>query len=154
MDLRRININLNGSPTPPLADDSEEIVELENKMGFRLPSEYIGFLKTHDGGHPEIGSIILGEEDPANIFDVDWFYSASNPAIKNLSEAIDEWKPVLGDGALPFGQDAGGNQFYLNLSDKAPAVWLLLHDQEGKKIKIADNFSTFISMLQENPDFI
>ncbi|WP_090313481.1 SMI1/KNR4 family protein [Duganella sp. CF517] len=153
MDVKRININLNGLPTPPLAD-SEKIKELEKKIKLKLPRDYRQFLQIHDGGHPEIGSVIIDQNELTNIFDVDWFYSIANSKIKSIFEAIEQWKPVLGNEALPFAQDGGGNQFYLNLKSNEETVWLLLHDQNNKTIKIADNFAAFISLLQDNPDFI
>jgi hypothetical protein len=54
---------------------------------------------------------------------------------------------------LPFARDAGDNQFYLNLTDPVPTVWIYLHDT-NERIKLAEGLADFISRLTVNPDFI
>lgn len=107
-----------------------------------------------DGRHPEIGSFRPQAERPGNSFSIDWFYTFSNPDIENINIALDGWSKVLGSMALPIARDAGGNQFYLNLNDAVPSVWLYLNDENGGKVKLADSLEEFLSALTINPDFI
>lgn len=112
-------------------------------------------MKRADGGHPEIGCFRpLGSGVPGNLFSVDWFYSLANPAIENVRVAFAMWSSLLGEKTLPLGADGGGNQIYLQLSEAESSVWLYLHDEGGKRVKIANNLEDFIDSLELNPDFI
>jgi hypothetical protein len=89
-----------------------------------------------------------------NIFDIDCFYSVANPKLESIKSALEKYGKLLGPKSLPIAEDGGGNQFYLSLSTQPSSVWLYLHDEGGRRIKLANSFEEFISGLFSNPDHI
>ncbi len=155
MNVERLNINVNGTLSVGFDGDESLLLRLESIAGGKLPSDYITFLKQVNGGHPEVGSFYpLGNDRENNIFDVDWFYSVDNPNVKTLEDAFSAWGNIIGRSCLPIGRDGGDNQIYLSLDHTTSSVWLYLHDENCKKIKLADSFTQFIDGLIQNPDFI
>lgn len=154
MNLKRLNINVNGIPASEFVGTDHLFNNVAARVGVPLPKAYIDFIREVDGGHPEIGSFFPQGETTTNSFSVDWFYSFSNPNIESINIALDGWGKILGSMALPIARDAGGNQFFLNLSDAVPSVWVYLHDENGEKIKLADSFEEFLAKLTINPDLI
>jgi len=154
MNIERLNINVRGSPVVGFLGGDEAINELASSVGEKIPEAYKSFLRFADGGHPEVGCFYLHGSDVNNGFDVDWFYSVANPAVELVKNVLKNWGGILGDGMLPIGCDGGGNLIYLDLSSDASSVWLYLHDEDKKRLKVADSFEQFIDGLTVNPDFI
>jgi hypothetical protein len=154
MDVRRLNINVNGTPSAGFVGSEAMFREVAARVGGSLPQDYIDFIREADGGHPEIGCFFSKGVGNGNPFSIDWFYSFSNPDIENINSALDGWGEQVGANCLPIARDAGGNQFYLELTKENPAVWLYLHDESGARILLAESFEKFISALTVNPDFI
>lgn len=154
MDIGRLNININGIASTGFNGNHAVFEEIGTRLGILIPDDYVSFIRTVDGGHPEIGSFVVPGSSPENFFDVSWFYSFANPQVENIQRAIDRWANVLGPRNLPIGKDGGGNQIYLNFNEPVVSVWLYLHDENGAKIKVADSFEAFIAGLTANPDFI
>lgn len=153
MNLDRINININGNPSPPLSDAREKITVLEDQLGAKLPHDYITLLSKHDGGHPEVGCFNTKENNSEG-FEIAWFYAFSNPKIENIFTAYAKWFPELGKSALPIGRDGGGNQIYFDFGEAPPSIWIFLHDGNMKRLRVADNLGEFIDSLYIDPDFI
>jgi hypothetical protein len=154
VDINRLNINVNGIPTSGFVGSDDLFNNVAARVGVPLPKEYIDFIRESDGGHPEVGSFFPQGEGTEGSFSIDWFYTFSNPNVENINTALDGWGKVLGKMILPIARDGGGNQFCLNLIDAVLSVWLYLHDEKGKPVKLADSFEEFISVLTINPDFI
>lgn len=154
MNLEKLNINVNGKPSLGFNGSSLIIEEIEAMIGFSLPKSYLDFINRVDGGHPEVGSFYPKGGSSENSFTVDWFYSFANPNIENIKSAINGWGELVGKQALPIGRDAGGNQIYLAVDQSSTSVWLLLHDENDKRVKLAESLEEFISGLTINPDFI
>lgn len=155
MNLERLNINVNGTPSPRFSGDDSLFERLAGLVGSDLPNDYIQFILNVDGGHPEVGCFRpIDDYNSNNLFDVDRFYSINNPAVESVEDELSKWVSVLGPRNLPIGRDGGGNQIYLNFVDEIPSVWLYLHDEGGAKIKISNSFSEFLDGLFMNPDFI
>jgi len=154
MNVVRLNINVNGiSSAGYVGDDLPS--KLNRLIGRDVPGSYVEFLEQADGGHPEIGCFhVEGDGRKDNLFDVDWFYSVNNPGVESIEGAISLWRETLGSSCLPIGRDGGGNQIYLELGDKVPAVWLYLHDESRVRLKLADSLPIFLDSLISNPDFI
>ena len=153
-NIAELNINCGGKPVAGFTGSGATFEELERLAGDALPAAYVDFIRSADGGHPEVGCFRVPGGEPDNIVEVDWFYSVANPELESIRSALEGFGALLGPGALPIGRDGGGNQFYLLLSSQPPSVWLYLHDEGGKRIKLADCFEEFISGLISNPDFI
>lgn len=151
MNLERLNINIQGKPSVGFIGQDEVV---GSAMYGKAPNSYKKFLRYADGGHPEIGCFFPQGSNSENIFEVDWFYSIANNQIELLSDAQKDWGNLLGYLMAPIGRDGGGNQIYLDLTSDVASVWLYLHDENGKRLKIADSFEQFIDGLIMNPDFI
>ncbi len=155
MNTERLNINVNGVPSPGYSGDKDLFSELASLVNSDIPDVYIEFLTKVNGGHPEIGCFsALDDTSGSNLFDVDWFYSIDNPSVENVKDMLSEWGNVLGPKNLPIGRDGGGNQIYLNLESDNPTVWLYLHDENGAGLKLSNSFTEFLDSLISNPDFI
>lgn len=153
MNLERLNLNFGGEPVKGLRGGDSQLRQLASAVGADLPLGYVAFLRHSDGGHPEIGTFRPEGAAPENKFDVDWFYSLAGPFQHNLMRALKDWGPTLGKGALPIGRDGGGNQIYIDFTRSA-SVWLYLHDEDGKRLRIADGFEQFVAMLEADADLI
>ncbi|NQY38277.1 MAG: SMI1/KNR4 family protein [Alteromonadaceae bacterium] len=152
MNIDRLNINVAGIKSLGFSGD---LSSLESLVGCKLPEVYVEFLNLSNGGHPEINCFELqGDTSGNNLFDVDYFYSIDNPQVENLRDVYVQWKHILGFNNFPIGRDGGGNQIYLDLESEISSVWLYLHDEDNKRLKISDNFTEFLDGLISNPDFI
>ncbi|WP_422527053.1 SMI1/KNR4 family protein [Serratia fonticola] len=151
MNIDRLNINNGGSPTLGFSGDVSLISDIEKTLGFTLPGDYIAMLKQHDGGHPELDTYSLTQD---NTFGVSKFYSIGNPNYETLENAISRWGLVLGKGMLPIARDGGDNQFYLDLNEATPSVWIYLHDENEARVKLANSLEEFIDGLNVNPDYL
>ena len=150
MNIERLGVNFGGKPSGGYGGS----FAISPPVHGIIPHDYISFVRATDGGHPRVGSFKLPGLDERNFFDVDVFYSWEDTRGRSINEAIARWSKILGDNALPIGQDGGGNQIYIDLMNEGESVWICLHDEGCAKIKVANSFGTFISMLCENPDFI
>jgi hypothetical protein len=56
------------------------------------------------------------------------------------------YSEYLGPSAMVIGDDPGGDQIYLQMSDEIPSVWYWMHEEEGS-IKLADDFGSFIDRI-------
>lgn len=154
MDLRRLNINVGGLPSLGYQGDPNVFNHVASLVGARLPSSYLELIRTADGGHPEVGCFFPLGSNPDNLFEIDYFYAFGNSAVERIQDVIEKWGSILGDRTLPIGRDGGGNQIFLDMSAGSETVWLILHDEGMKKIKIAESFESFVDSLIQNPDFI
>ena len=155
MDVARLNINVGGRPSPGFSGDTRDFLEIETLVGGAVPASYVELMRLADGGHPEIGSCHPKDATwGRGLFDLDCFYAVVNPDVENVRDAYARWGKVLGKGALPLGQDGGGNQVYIALSGGAAPVWLHIHDEDGQRFKLSDSLEEIIDSLIPNPDFI
>lgn len=53
-----------------------------------IPCDYIEFIRTADGGHPEVGSFKLPGGNEQNVLSVDVFYSWSDSHGRNIRQAM------------------------------------------------------------------
>lgn len=154
MDLARLNINIGGLPSCGYQGDVSVFDQVALLVGVPLPPSYLELIHTADGGHPEIGCFSPIGADDENMFEIDYFYAFDNLAVERVQDVIEKWTPFLGERTLPIGRDGGGNLIFLDMSSGSETVWIALHDQGMKKIKIAESFESFINSLRANPDFI
>jgi hypothetical protein len=145
-------MNVRGEPCIGFCGDAADFLEVGHSVGGTLPAAYIEFIQAADGGHPENGCFYIPGDDPSNYAVINRFYSFADERIENIRSAISRWGKTLGPRALPIAKDGGGNQFYLNLSDSIPSVWLYLHDEGGARILLSRSFEEFISGLAPIPD--
>ncbi|GLR12988.1 hypothetical protein GCM10007907_17780 [Chitinimonas prasina] len=152
MNFERLNINIGGLPSLGFQGADGVFDQVAALVGAPLPESYLKLIRTADGGHPEVGCFLIPGGNDGNLFEVDHFYAFSNSAAESILDALDKWRGI-GDGTLPIGRDGGGNQIFLDMSTGG-GVWIILHDENMLKIKIAESFEEFIHGLRLNPDFI
>lgn len=150
--ITELNINEGGRPPsrPPATD--EIIREFEVKLEVSLPEAFKILLRSVNGGHPELDSIGGANGQ----FAVNRFYHLTNEdyGTESLWYAAEHWCPILGRKAVPFANDGGGNQFFLDTADSPASVKICLHDTSMKVQPIAVSFESFIDMLEIDPDMI
>ncbi|CAI2160460.1 SMI1 / KNR4 family [Serratia fonticola] len=149
MNIDRLNINNGGTPSPGFNGDVSFFSKIEKVIGFELPSNYIEMLQKQDGGHPELDTFFLTQQ---NSFSVDSFYSIENKEEETLENAISRWGKDLGKGMLPIAKDGGDNQFYLDLNESTPSVWIYLHDENEARVKLTNSLEEFVDGLNIDPD--
>ena len=152
LDIERLNVNMGGEACAGYTGSDALFEKIAAKVGRPLPEAYIRFIRTVDGGCPEVNTFYVEGEDPDNYFGVNGFYSFGEDGYDDIMSAIDDWKIVLGKRAVPIADDGGGNQIYLDMNDAVPSVWLYLHDEDELKLKVADSFEEFIASLMIDPD--
>ena len=151
-DLSELNINEGGRPVSRAAPSKEVFDSFELKTGLKIPVEYQELLRFSNGGHPELDSV----NGPGGQFSVNSFYhlTANIEGSESLWSIVEHWRPSLGSAALPFANDGGGNQFFLDLSTQPSRVRLCVHDEGMRIIEISKSFSDFINSLELDPEMI
>ena len=91
MNLKLLNINVNGIPASGFVGSDDRFDNVAARVGVPLPKEYIDFIREVDGGHPEIGTFFPPGQTMANSLSIDWFYTFSNPCIENINAALNVW---------------------------------------------------------------
>lgn len=151
-DLSELNINEGGKPVIRPAPREALYADFESKTGRRLPAELRGLLQFANGGHPELDSVAGSKGQ----FAVDTFYylTPDDHGPESLWYAVQHWTPILGQDAIPFASDAGGNQFFLDLSINPAVVRFCVHDEGMRIIDISATFESFIDSLEIDLDMI
>lgn len=95
------------------------IAELEDKIGKKLPVEYVNFLERYNGGQPLENKFHIPDCDSDSL--IDHFLGMGRP-----SEDIMDWIDELDDLAgrfIPIGFDPGGNALILDYLDGTIYYW-------------------------------
>ncbi len=153
-NLEELNFNIGGKSTDGLEPHSGVIAEFERTYNVRLPRVYLDLLEYANGGYPELDTIFLSEDQRNASWAVNHFYCLDEDRVadEGLWQAMKIWRPILGEEALPFASDGGGNQFYIDLSQETLRVCICIHDEGFRKIEIAKSFEEFIDRLKVDPD--
>jgi hypothetical protein len=151
-DLAQLNINDGGRFVLRQPPSDETFADFEETFGISLPEGLKFLLRVANGGHPELDSV----GGASGQYSVNRFYylAPEDRGPESLWYAAVHWRPILGDRAVPFADDGGGNQFFLDLSDAPPSVKLCLHDEAMRVVLIAPSFEAFIDALDIDPDMI
>jgi hypothetical protein len=155
-DLSELNINVGGKRVERAVPSDEQVREFQEHFDITLPSEYLRLLRYSNGGHPELNSIQPAGRPEATRWAIDKFYylSSDRNSDETLWGAMDVWRAILGKNALPFAEDGGGNQFFLDLRTSPAPVKVCVHDEGFSTIEVAPSFDVFIDMLSADPDMI
>lgn len=151
-DLLELKINDGGRPVLRSPPSGEVIADFEKTLGVLLPESFKLLLKVSNGGHPELDSVGGANGQ----YSVNRFYhlTKDDRGPESLWYAAAHWRPILGNQAVPFAGDGGGNQFFLDLSDTPPSVKLCLHDRSMEIVPVSPSFEAFIDELDIDPDMI
>ena len=138
---------------PPHTNDVREIEKL---LGHQLPASYVQFLKTGNGGYPEVDTIDGpdGKRWAINNF---FFVDSETDSTDSISwNCLNGSQLFVNSALLPIGRDAFGNIFLINLkTDSYGAVLVWVHDEPDSPLtKLCTSFDQFIQELKLNPDYI
>jgi hypothetical protein len=151
-NLTELNINDGGRPVARNAPTDRVLAKFEKEFGQPLPEALRKLLSFANGGHPELNSIdgVFGQ------YAVNYFYHLceEDHGTESLWYSMKHWRSVLGREAIPFANDGGGNQFFLDMSKDSAPVKICLHDKGFKILEIAGSLEEFIDRLQTDPDII
>lgn len=129
----------------PFSD--EDLKQVEDKLGVKLPASYVELMKVHNGGDLaysllQSGRIEDGEAEIDNIYGIDL-----EDGIGNSPYLVEEWE--MEKGFVVFSGD--GNYwlaFDYRKDDEEPAI---VYFEDEKPKKIAKNFKLFLKKLN-NPE--
>lgn len=128
-----------------------EILVLENELGYKLPNSYRQFLIINNGGRPK-SDIVDIEGLPGSPTDIQIFFGLtrnieSSNILWNLS-IITERCPQC--HVLPIACDSGGNIFCLKITNGI-ASKILYYDMDSSNCKfyeVAPSFDEFIKIIR------
>ncbi|MBK1645182.1 hypothetical protein CKO25_11100 [Thiocapsa imhoffii] len=135
-----------------------KIINAEEEINLKLPSDYKKFLLRTNGGYPEKGAFMIDfGHDRIQIGHVNYFLSIYDGEHSNLVDYVKTYTERLPEGLLPVAYDDQGNLVVLKINgENKGKVYFWDHDQEGyddydpEKPEmgfVADNFDKFISEL-------
>ena len=135
------------TPAPPLSD--ERLAEIQDRLGVRLPADYVDVVRSHQGAAPDRTSVTLpdGTGTPFSML----LHLEDQPGCLNVLETV-EWSEIVPDKVIPFAIDAGGNYFcfdYRCTTPDPPVVFLAHDEQDAQPERIAGSFTELIDSLQE-----
>lgn len=152
-NLLELNMNSGGKPVARPAPTDSCFRDFEHEYNVKLPSAYCSLLSYSNGGHPELDSF-RDPNDPNNAWGVNEFLHLLDDRTASLWQTTAQWSTILGALCIPFANDGGGNVYYMDLTDDGSEVYLCLHDEDFKRVKIAPSFEAFIDALEVDPDML
>ena len=154
--LEELNINHGGQRVTREPPSDAAISAFEPGVGLKIPDQLLDLLRFSNGGHPELDSY-----NPSGIEDVDsfgintfYFLTEDQQAPYGLWEAMRVWRPYIGQQALPFAEDGGGNILFLDLSTEPASVKVCWRDENFRIGQMAPSLEKLIDGLCSNPDYI
>src|SRR6266566_5264290 len=77
-NLKELNMNEGGEPVNTPSPTPNQIANIENLVGTKLPPAYIEFLQFSNGGHPELGTFYFDYNGKAEEWGINSFFSISS----------------------------------------------------------------------------
>jgi hypothetical protein len=113
-NLAELNIIDGGEPVQRPPPGVEALRRFREEFGEPLPAELLALLRFANGGHPELCVI----DGPYGTYAVDHFLhlTAGDEGYGSIWWVMRTWRPFLGERALPFANDGGGNPFFLDIA--------------------------------------
>ena len=150
--LSELNLNEGGRPVTRTPPSDRDFAAFEAEYRITIPPPLKTLLRFSNGGHPELNSFATS----GSSFAINELYhlTVSEKGPGSLWYSTKNWGPVLGPNTLAFADDAGGNQFFLDLNDTPASVWICMHDQDMRRIKLASSLEAFVDDLSTDDDMI
>ena len=131
-----------------------QLIEFEQYVDAKLPEDYRRFLLDCNGGYPDRAYSFIPEENAPII--VDYFYGIGD-SVNDMKRVYDDYEGVLPNGFISIGDDPGGDEFILGLSESEHEgqVFFWLHDQPHDEEMentyfISNSFNEFFDDLKED----
>lgn len=124
----------------------EDIRQLEEKLGFSFPEDYIKIMKQYDGAYPSIRTFDLPDDEDCmnNLLSFDE---------TNSQSIMFAYKIIVERGVnnlIPIARDPFGNYIcYKKDTDTKLKIVFWDHENPENTIELCDNFSEFLGMLYE-----
>ncbi len=140
----------------------QDLLNLENLIGFKLPEQFRSFYLRNNGGEPEADHFpAYNEFDPicvSSFLSVKYSYGSENNIEETYNKGVE--KNYLPSDLLPFAIDWGGNYICINNLGEiyfyTTDTWMEeLTNQENEnrnKRLICDSFNVFVSSLVDEDE--
>ena len=125
-----------------------DITSFEKHFGVSLPASYVDFLRHMNGATCEL-EFTIGDE-PHRGGSVGLFYGLG-PDHDDMNDVwynTAHFREMLGDKSVMIGEDGGGGQVYLDMSDAPPSVHMLYPSSNMLRTRVAHSFEEFIDSLE------
>jgi hypothetical protein len=133
----------------------QQLASLEDRLGGRLPDDYVAFLLRSNGGRADGSSFDFtdhtGETTSSRVA---WFFGLSKDDSYGLEANLDDYAGRIPTGFCPIGCDPLGNALLLAVGAKdSGSVWFWDHEHEredpdlSNMSRIASSFQAFIQAL-------
>ena len=151
-DTTELELNWSG-PSLLLMD----VQALEGHFNVSLPTDYLEFLSSVNGGVPTVNCYDYTHEDgkPGQVIVGDLHRVTADHedmgGVWRMTQALREDLASTGRGTnvVAIGRDGSINPIYLDMSTIPPTVRILYLDDELLDYKIADSFEQFIDRLTQ-----
>ncbi len=139
-----------------IALNENELDAFLRKIGYKLPNDYLEFLRQHNGGYVKDSYSTYFKNGDQKFILTSMFGLGADDDLKNQFEIFKRRIPA---SCIPIGRDAGGNLVCLNLSeDNYGFVYFWDHEneleyEEGKitindLYVIAESFNEFLNSIK------
>jgi len=134
------------------AVNDEAIDTVEQRLGVRLPADYIECVRQCDGGWPHLHHFSYPDPDLGAVeTSIGRFLSLSASHEGNLLEVLDWLSDQLPSGIVPFADEPGGDFICFDYrSGATPSVVYWMHERSGDEavVTLAPTFSAFLDELR------
>ncbi|MCK8495886.1 SMI1/KNR4 family protein [Spirosoma sp. RP8] len=137
----------------------KSIKEFEEKINFKLPTDYESFLLVYNGGIPLKNRFLINKLQGFDSIDL-FFGLSLDKDFLNLNYQLDYYEDRFPPGIIPIGEDPGGNYICLdaNQGENYGRIYFYDHEVENEYAQgnptrnnlflVAINFGEFLKSLQ------
>ncbi|WP_241640820.1 SMI1/KNR4 family protein [Rosenbergiella epipactidis] len=132
----------------------QELTNLENQLGIKLPIGYREFLKKHNGGYPQPDGFDFADDGSS----VDRLFEVSDSKNESITAYFNTYKNRIPKNYFPVAKDPGGNLILIEINGAGSEIYYWDHENEvedgdvpgmDNMYLIAYNFDEFINNLYE-----
>jgi len=132
----------------------QELTNLENQLGVKLPVSYIEFLKKNNGGYPQPDDFDFSDDGSS----IDRFLEVSDSKNESIIEYFNTYRNRIPKNYFPVAKDPGANLILIEINGAGSKIYYWNHENEvedsdipgmDNMYLIASNFDEFINNLYE-----
>lgn len=130
-----------------------QLAKFIQKLSFKLPDDYVTFLKEFNGGYPDNNVVEIDFYESLSFIITSFFGIGTKECIDDILWNMEIFHERLPEGYLPIAHVEGGDVVCINLNLEAWGhIYLWLHEEEFV-YKIANSFSDFMKIIKShNPE--